>query len=89
MECAEENLKSCSECEMRKICVLSPLRKVAKKPPLGVIPKTQWLWLRYCDLLEAITRYASEGIIASPEWIDEMKSIQSQLEGTEYGKSTN
>lgn len=77
----------CNDCEL-DVCKHHPRRKVHLKPPLGLTPKKQWIWLRYIEILEAITRYASENKVANKEWIEELEEIRALLEDTDYGNKT-
>lgn len=59
------------------------------KPPLGVLPRENWLRIRYLDLLDAITRYEASELSAKREWIVELLSVYDELEEIYNGKSTN
>lgn len=79
--------QACLNCD-KNTCPNHPKRVVYKKPPLGVIPKKQWMWLRYLELLNAITRYSNESKVAKKEWIEELEEIRGLLEDTDYGNKT-
>ena len=51
-----------------------------KKPPLGIIPFKIWMEQRIKDLLDAIHRYVSEGIVNEYvcEWSTEVDALIKQ-----------
>ncbi len=55
------------------------MMETVTKPPLGVMPRRDWLSARYVDLGNAIRRYAASGHRISPDWVLEVVDIEEQL----------
>lgn len=59
-----------------------------KKPPLGVMPKYLWVILvrkqRLSELMNAISRYHSEGKDVPKEWFIEARQLEKWLKRKEF-----
>jgi len=52
---------------------------IAKKPPIGIVPRFIWLERRYTDLQEAIKRYTDAKLNVPAEWVDEEKILWDEI----------
>lgn len=64
------------------------MQNIVTKPPLGLLPKTNWLRLRYLDILDTITRYEAQGYVPKREWLVELLEVYDKLEEENNGKSS-
>lgn len=47
-----------------------------KEPPIGIMPRAIWEDKRKRDIVNAMKRYADEGVPIPLEWIDELNDIE-------------
>lgn len=55
-------------------------KKLAKKPPLGVVPRRIWLVERRNELRRAIIDYVEADVPVVLEWCEELDQITKELE---------
>ena len=53
-------------------------RKIAVKPPLGIIPERLWKECRAWDLIECLARHRQQQSIPG-EWFDELRRLLDEL----------
>lgn len=55
-------------------------KRLAKKPPLGVVPRRIWLVERRNELRRAIIDYVEADVPVVLEWCEELDQITKELE---------
>ena len=56
-----------------------------EKPPLGLRPRSVWLWDRVYEIYAAIERYRAVKKDVPMEWIDELVALNREIDAIENG----